>query len=1411
METGTFVGSTTAKAADIFQEVHSIELSQDLYQRALQRFLGRGNVFLYQGDSAQILPSILTTNNGKILLLLDAHYSAGVTARGKTNTPILDELRAIKASKKKNVVILIDDIRYFQPLFADVPEDSGIRGYPTLQEVRDAILEIDENYHFVIIGDVALAYPAEDQVAISPVVQACTLSRLFDDTNDGLKELFDAENTISLEQGQEREEIQLLREHFTSNEQAVGGHYHLWYGLTLLNEKRYDEACQEFIQAIQCRCNHWRVSWYFAEAISMLGNIEQARKSVKAVVDHVPGLGTAQQILNQIKTRPAEIKNVCKNKNELVGIIFSKDRAMQLDGTLRSFLLHCQDYDLLDLKVIYTTSNQIHEKQYHQLIKDYERVEFVKEENFKEDLISLLEPYQYVLFLVDDNLFVREFHLTGIVKALRNNTDVLGFTLRLGKNTTHTIHPVKKELMMPVFTQIQKNILKYDWTKLDGVGFGYPIELQSAVYRVPDLWPIMSRFDFLNPNTLELLLDSKKDYYKENGKHAQFCFVHSVAFTNPINLVQTAWKNWADNKIEYSSEALAQKFSEGYRIDVDAYSNMVPVTSHQVVDLVFQKPVKKQAGEMLETKRCLSSVFKNSGVLPRQDTQTQDLGNAACDVQAVYQEFVVGQASGSNSARLTGQDRDWSDREWHMRSVPNPYGLIEINGVQGFLGQGDVSHLYKKARSLPQNGVIMEIGSFMGLSSIVMGCGLRDSGNYSARIYCVDSWDNRYLEKVEVSDTRELYDIFRENVVRADLQSFIYPIRKRSMEAVADFAINSVDLLFIDGDHSFESCYADLTSWYQKVRPGGIIVGHDCRPGQGVHKAVEKFKSECSQNYLLIPPPETNYMFEMKIRDVPANSIEDMISDKKLDANAAEVNKEQLVSIIILNFNGAAYIQKCIESIKAHTDEPYELIVVDNASTDDSLAYLRTLKEITLVENPENLGCPPARTQAMALAHGEYVVLLDNDTVVTHGWLTAFITHARRNPTIGLLGPCSNHVAGPQKVDEVPYENVQGLESFARTFSDRNRGHLTIVPRLVGFCMFIRRVVVDRIGAPDPRFGKFGFEDDDYTWRAIISGFQAAIAQDIFIHHIGGPQVKGDMQYNQYLLDAWDIFKAKWGLPADLEYGTPFDVADYLAQPFDMAKHFIPVPDKSSIEELITSYGDGSTTRLQSRLILDQEERLAEGERQFETGQYHAAEEIFLKLLEDSPGQAQAHNNLGVLYYTMGNKENALKHYVEAARLLPENVTFQKNLADFYCVEQGQIEKAVKIYLKVLAQHPEDLEILLSLGRILIKLGLVNEARTYYGKFLKIDSSIRAAELVIESLESASHRRSSGDSEVIYCIGDSHVSFFSGKDAIVPCWPFPSEDMIPFFRTFRLGPVLAYNLVKVGTKTRGREALVFCS
>jgi len=265
------------------------------------------------------------------------------------------------------------------------------------------------------------------------------------------------------------------------------------------------------------------------------------------------------------------------------------------------------------------------------------------------------------------------------------------------------------------------------------------------------------------------------------------------------------------------------------------------------------------------------------------------------------------------------------------------------------------------------------------------------------------------------------------------------------------------------------------------------------------------------------------------------------------------------ISIVILNYNGLKLIKPCIESIEKNTKEAYEIVIIDNASTDGSLEYLRTVKNALLVENKENLGCPPARALGLPLAKGNFVVLLDNDTIVTEGWIEKFKAHFQRYPDIGILGPRSNYVSGAQLVPNVPYRDMSGLEIFARKWADDHKGVLIPTHRLVGFCMFISRAVVDKIGNIDASFGKFGYEDDDYTWRAIIAGFKTAIANDVFIHHSGGPQGQGNIGYNQRLLDAWEFWKRKWGIPVDIKYGEPYNILPYLLQVFQKEHHYIPL------------------------------------------------------------------------------------------------------------------------------------------------------------------------------------------------------------------------------------------------------------
>ena len=109
------------------------------------------------------------------------------------------------------------------------------------------------------------------------------------------------------------------------------------------------------------------------------------------------------------------------------------------------------------------------------------------------------------------------------------------------------------------------------------------------------------------------------------------------------------------------------------------------------------------------------------------------------------------------------------------------------------------------------------------------------------------------------------------------------------------------------------------------------------------------------------------------------------------------------------------------------------------------------------------------------------------------------------------------------------------------------------------------------------------------------------------------------------------------------------------------------------------------------------------------------------RLIERYPDHALAHNDLGVLYFRIGEKEKTLRHYEQAALLVPENTTFQKNLADFYCVEMSELEKGLKIYLKVLEANPNDVEILLILGDICAAIEKREDARFFYNRVLELE------------------------------------------------------------------------------------------
>jgi glycosyltransferase involved in cell wall biosynthesis/Flp pilus assembly protein TadD/GT2 family glycosyltransferase/2-polyprenyl-3-methyl-5-hydroxy-6-metoxy-1,4-benzoquinol methylase len=136
-----------------------------------------------------------------------------------------------------------------------------------------------------------------------------------------------------------------------------------------------------------------------------------------------------------------------------------------------------------------------------------------------------------------------------------------------------------------------------------------------------------------------------------------------------------------------------------------------------------------------------------------------------------------------------------------------------------------------------------------------------------------------------------------------------------------------------------------------------------------------------------------------------------------------------------------------------------------------------------------------------------------------------------------------------------------------------------------------------------------------------------------------------------------------------------------------------------------------------------------------EKGMDNAAIMALGKLLESYPEFALAHNDLGVLYYKAGKKEDAFEHYKKAAELQPENINFQKNLADFYYVERGKVQEAIEIYVKILALNPQDIECLLMLGHISVSIEKIDDAKVFYMKVLEVDPQNIDAKQNLDSIQ----------------------------------------------------------------------------
>jgi GT2 family glycosyltransferase len=252
-----------------------------------------------------------------------------------------------------------------------------------------------------------------------------------------------------------------------------------------------------------------------------------------------------------------------------------------------------------------------------------------------------------------------------------------------------------------------------------------------------------------------------------------------------------------------------------------------------------------------------------------------------------------------------------------------------------------------------------------------------------------------------------------------------------------------------------------------------------------------------------------------------------------------------LVSIVILTLNGLAVTKLCLNSLLSNTDEPdYEIIVVDNGSTDGTRAFLLDLarmhSHVKLVFNDQNRGFAAGSNQGLSVATGEFLVLLNNDTIVPPGWLARLVRHLD-DPAIGLAGPMTNRCGNEAQLD-VRYRTYGEFLRVVSEIQNSSSGAVTEMRTAIMFCVAMRREVFKQVGLLDERFETGMFEDDDYAMRIRAAGYRVGCVDDVFIHHFGQASI-GELAaagtYGPLFHANRRRFEEKWGATWTPHEGRP--------------------------------------------------------------------------------------------------------------------------------------------------------------------------------------------------------------------------------------------------------------------------------
>ncbi|MCE1189392.1 MAG: glycosyltransferase [Ignavibacteria bacterium] len=389
---------------------------------------------------------------------------------------------------------------------------------------------------------------------------------------------------------------------------------------------------------------------------------------------------------------------------------------------------------------------------------------------------------------------------------------------------------------------------------------------------------------------------------------------------------------------------------------------------------------------------------------------------------------------------------------------------------------------------------------------------------------------------VLVEDQKSDFPLYGKHVfygMPADTPQASIPRAYQALTA-ACLAIRKVDYNDVGGfDEAYWNGYEDVDLCFrlrQKGRkliyqPASVLVHHESKSGE------ERFIKAEQNARLLQDKWKKTAAYDFVIAK------DETITEFKHNIHSYYPGRK--TSIVIPLYNNADYTRQCYESITKYTGCPYEIIFVDNASSDTTQEYIAQLlhvdDRIKYIRNDVNEGFPGAVNRGIKESTGDYVVIANNDILFTPYWLERLIDLAEAHPQIGITAPVSNVVSGVQLEPLATYKSIDEMYRFAEKLYKERVGKYAIFPRVAFLCVLLKRELITKIGGLDERFAPGNFEDDDYCLRSEMAGYKTAIAQDVFIHHYGSKSFKaeGQKKYDDRLKINHAKFVEKWGADAD--------------------------------------------------------------------------------------------------------------------------------------------------------------------------------------------------------------------------------------------------------------------------------------